>query len=123
MNANHKESFNELIDCLKWLSRNEDECMDLFGTTDIMEILYDEDIYDFVDEIQTERRAGSVFTEVSIGDVISLTDGKEIIIYRKFPLSKEIEGFDRDGMVVRELCAKVNKILDHIEEINCFLEK
>ena len=123
MNANHKESFNELIDCLKWLSRNEDECMDLFGTTDIMEILYDEDVYDFVDEIQTERKSNTIFTEVFIGDVVNLEGGKTIMVYKKFPLSKEIEGFDKDGIVVRTSCQNVVQIEDHIEMVASFLEK
>lgn len=123
MKAEERESFNELIDCLKWLSRNEDTCLDLFGTTDIMDILYDEDIYDFVDEIQTERKSNTIFTEVFIGDVVNLEGGKTIMVYKKFPLSKEIEGFDKDGVVVRTSCQNVVQIEDHIEMVASFLEK
>lgn len=123
MKAEERESFNELIDCLKWLSRNETACLDLFGTTDIMDILYDEDIYDFVDEIQTERKSNTIFTEVFIGDVVNLKGGKTIMVYKKFPLSKEIEGFDKDGIVVRTSCQNIVQIEDHIEMVASFLEK
>ena len=122
MDKKDKDAFTTLIGSLIWLRSNETACMDLFGETNIMEILYDTNIYDFVDEIETERQTALIYTEVSVGDVVALTNGREIVVYRKYPLSREIEGFDRNGNRVMVYSTEVKEIKDHLESVYCFLE-
>ena len=87
----------DCIRALRWLITRRKERMELFGTEYIAEIINDEDAETIVTRVQNEMSELSILNEIRVGDLVNIGHGVEIILIKIDPLSRRVNGFDKNG--------------------------
>lgn len=112
---------DDCIRALRWLNKNYEAKMNLFGSEYIEEIVEDENAKTIITRVREEMDEQSALNSIKLGDLVNIGHGIEIIIIKIDKLSRRVDGFDKYGNYYTVPVEKVQYSHIHYDGVERFL--